>query len=72
MDIGVHFRKFTRRTLLIGSQIDSPSFDAKAYYDQLITTSSLPNLLKRENDLVSGEYIAGRPKCTYIGLKVDA
>jgi vacuolar protein sorting-associated protein 51 len=33
---------------------DSTAFDAKAYYEQLITTSSLPALLKRENDLLSG------------------
>lgn len=33
---------------------DSPAFDAKTYYDQLITTSSLPVLLKRENELLSG------------------
>ncbi|TFY67688.1 hypothetical protein EVJ58_g1443 [Rhodofomes roseus] len=33
--------------------LDSSAFDAKAYYEQLITTSSLPTLLKRENDLLS-------------------
>ncbi|KAG8991870.1 hypothetical protein FRB94_012205 [Tulasnella sp. JGI-2019a] len=33
--------------------IDSSAFDAKAYYDQLITVSSLPTLLKRDNELVS-------------------
>ncbi|KAH9949963.1 Vps51/Vps67-domain-containing protein [Amylocystis lapponica] len=33
--------------------LDSTAFDAKAYYEQLITTSSLPTLLKRENDLLS-------------------
>ncbi|KAI9000602.1 Vps51/Vps67-domain-containing protein [Trametes punicea] len=32
---------------------DSPAFDAKAYYEQLITTSSLPTLLKTENDLLT-------------------
>ena len=32
---------------------DSSAFDAKAYYEQLITTASLPSLLKRENDLLS-------------------
>ncbi|KAK0193815.1 hypothetical protein F5146DRAFT_1134609 [Armillaria mellea] len=31
----------------------SPAFDAKAYYEQLITTSTLPALLKQENELVS-------------------
>ncbi|EPQ54383.1 hypothetical protein GLOTRDRAFT_130730 [Gloeophyllum trabeum ATCC 11539] len=34
--------------------LDSPAFDAKAYYDQLITTASLPTLLRRENELLSG------------------
>ncbi|KAF5337927.1 hypothetical protein D9758_013102 [Tetrapyrgos nigripes] len=33
--------------------LDSPAFDAKAYYEQLITTSSLPTLLKRENEILS-------------------
>ena len=33
--------------------VDSSAFDAKAYYEQLITTASLPSLLKRENDLLS-------------------
>jgi len=33
--------------------LDSPAFDAKAYYDQLITTSSLTTLLKRESELLS-------------------
>jgi len=33
--------------------LDSPAFDAKAYYEQLITTSSLPTLLKKENDLLT-------------------
>ncbi|KAF7327996.1 hypothetical protein MKEN_00380200 [Mycena kentingensis (nom. inval.)] len=33
--------------------LDSPAFDAKSYYEQLITTSSLPALLKRENELLT-------------------
>ncbi|KAJ7285141.1 Vps51/Vps67-domain-containing protein [Mycena rebaudengoi] len=33
--------------------LDSPAFDPKTYYEQLITTSSLPGLLKRENELLS-------------------
>ncbi|EPS96113.1 hypothetical protein FOMPIDRAFT_1025521 [Fomitopsis schrenkii] len=33
--------------------LDSSAFDAKAYYEQLITTASLPSLLKRENGLLS-------------------
>ena len=35
--------------------LDSLAFDAKNYYEQLITTSSLPALLKRENELLSGK-----------------
>ncbi|KAJ8521901.1 hypothetical protein ONZ45_g1474 [Pleurotus djamor] len=34
--------------------LDSSAFDAKAYYDQLIATSSLQGLLRRENELLSG------------------
>ncbi|KAG5342260.1 hypothetical protein C0989_004104 [Termitomyces sp. Mn162] len=34
--------------------LDSTAFDAKSYYEQLITTSSLQSLLKRENELLSG------------------
>ncbi|KAG8892848.1 hypothetical protein FRC01_013918 [Tulasnella sp. 417] len=33
--------------------VDSSAFDAKGYYDQLITVSTLSGLLKRENELVS-------------------
>ncbi|KAF9000690.1 Vps51/Vps67-domain-containing protein [Cyathus striatus] len=33
--------------------LNSPAFDAKNYYEQLITTSSLPALLKRENELLT-------------------
>ncbi|KAH8117871.1 Vps51/Vps67-domain-containing protein [Phellopilus nigrolimitatus] len=33
--------------------IDSPAFDAKSYYEQLITTSSLSTLLRNENKLLS-------------------
>lgn len=43
--------------------IDSPSFDAKTYYEQLITTSSLPTLLKRENELFTGNQLS-----SYAGL----
>ncbi|KAJ1300065.1 hypothetical protein OPQ81_002547 [Rhizoctonia solani] len=32
--------------------LDSPNFDAKAYYEHLITTATLPELLKKENELV--------------------
>ena len=38
-------------------KLDSPAFDAKSYYDQLIITSSLGTLLKRENALQSGETV---------------
>lgn len=34
--------------------VDSAAFDAKSYYEQLITTSSLPTLLRKENELISG------------------
>ncbi|KZS94195.1 hypothetical protein SISNIDRAFT_61787 [Sistotremastrum niveocremeum HHB9708] len=33
--------------------VDSPAFDSKTYYEQLITTSSLNTLLKRENELMT-------------------
>jgi len=33
--------------------LDSTAFDAKAYYEQLITTSSLITLMKHENELLS-------------------
>ena len=37
---------------------DSSAFDAKAYYEQLITTSSLTALLKKENELLTGELVS--------------
>ena len=43
--------------------VDSPVFDARAYYEQLITTSSLPTLLKTENDLLTGKLACGLPLC---------
>jgi Vps51/Vps67 len=53
MDLGESsYRNAPRRANNI---IDSPAFDAKAYYDQLITTASLTTLLKRENELLTGE-----------------
>jgi len=33
--------------------IDSSAFDPKGYYDQLITVSSLPTLLRKDNELIS-------------------
>jgi len=38
--------------------LDSNAFDAKSYYEQLIMTSSLPTLIKRENDLITGTYLS--------------
>jgi hypothetical protein len=35
--------------------LGSSAFDAKRGYEKLITTSSLPALLKRENGLLSGK-----------------
>ncbi|CCM04244.1 uncharacterized protein FIBRA_06411 [Fibroporia radiculosa] len=35
------------------SDADSTAFDAKSYYEQLITTSSLPTLIRRENELLT-------------------
>jgi hypothetical protein len=53
MDLGQpSLRNITRPT---NKAADSPAFDAKAYYDQLITTSSLTTLLKKENELLTGE-----------------
>jgi hypothetical protein len=37
--------------------VDSKVFDAKAYYEQLITTTSLTGLLKKENELAAGSTI---------------
>lgn len=52
MDLGR--RQSANRIMLLIWNLDSTSFDAKTYYEQLITTSSLPNLLKRENELLTG------------------
>ena len=41
----------------LGFWTDSPNFDAKAYYEHLITTATLPELLKKENDLVQGMWL---------------
>ena len=45
------------RAVEIATAIDSTAFDARAYYEQLITTSSLPTLLKTENDLLTGKLL---------------
>jgi vacuolar protein sorting-associated protein 51 len=42
---------------------DSAAFDAKAYYEQLITTASLPALLKKENELLTGAFSHLRSLC---------
>jgi hypothetical protein len=47
---------------------DSPAFDAKAYYDQLITTASLTTLLKKENELLTGESLSLSLNGTYSRL----
>jgi hypothetical protein len=53
MDLGGFTIKFVLK--YIDTHVpDSAAFDAKTYYDQLITTSSLPALLKRENELLTG------------------
>ena len=38
-----------------GPPLDSPAFDSWGYYQQLVATSSLPTLLKRENGLFEGK-----------------
>ncbi|CAE6495255.1 unnamed protein product [Rhizoctonia solani] len=40
--------------------LDSSNFDAKAYYEHLITTATLPELLKKENELVQGKWASTR------------
>jgi len=51
----------------LSASVDSPAFDAKAYYDQLITTSSLATLLKRESELLSGMSRLSYPPPTFSG-----
>ncbi|KAG6910825.1 hypothetical protein DXG01_007140 [Tephrocybe rancida] len=51
--------------------LDSTAFDAKTYYEQLITTSSLPGLLKRENELLTGMYLASLMKTRAESLDAD-
>lgn len=53
MNMGMSARRLTPTVIDIVLS-DSPAFDAKTYYDQLITTSSLPALLRRENELLTG------------------
>jgi hypothetical protein len=53
MDLGQ--RSSRNIPLPVNEAADSPAFDAKVYYDQLITTAPLTTLLKKENDLLTGE-----------------
>ena len=53
MDLGQ--RSSRNIPLPVNNAADSPAFDAKVYYDQLITTAPLTTLLKKENDLLTGE-----------------
>jgi len=43
--------------IILFDTLDSNAFDAKSYYEQLIMTSSLPTLIKRENELITGTYL---------------
>ncbi len=54
MDLSEYLRYAIIRGETISAS-DSSAFDAKSYYEQLITTSSLPSLLKRENELLTGQ-----------------
>lgn len=54
MDLGTSQSTYLRRLVLMLRGVDSTAFDAKAYYEQLITTSSLPSLLRKENELLNG------------------
>lgn len=53
LDIGQDDGQQSRCSLLMATT-DSPAFDAQGYFNQLVTTSSLPTLLKRENELSEG------------------
>ena len=53
MDVGTSYLLHTPFVERLVFRADSPAFNAKAYYDQLITTSSLPVLLRRENELLT-------------------
>lgn len=53
MDLGQRSSRIIPRP--VNKVADSSAFDAKMYYDQLITTAPLTTLLKKENDLLTGE-----------------
>ena len=46
------------RLSILAHRSDGPTFDAKAFFDQ-ISSQSLPDLLKRENDLLRGAQLFG-------------
>lgn len=56
LDLG--FISCTNLELGTEINVDSPAFDPKAYYQQLITGSSIVGLLHRENELLTGELAA--------------
>lgn len=64
MDLGVSGATSFVRESSRGA--DSTGFEAKAYYEQLITTSPLLALLKRENELLGGEWALGAVGTTLI------
>lgn len=53
MDLGQRSSRNIPRP--VNKVADSSAFDARVYYDQLITTAPLTTLLKKENDLLTGE-----------------
>ncbi len=53
LDLGQSFSRTVSRRF--NKVSDSPVFDSKAYYGQLLTTASLTTLLKKENELLTGE-----------------
>ena len=44
------------------SHVDSAAFDRKAAYKAIVSSSTLPDLLKRESSLLSGEYSHAIPR----------
>ena len=59
MDLGMS--DINCQTWCLRTATDSTAFDARTYYDQLITTSPLVALIKHENELLSGMYTKTRP-----------
>lgn len=56
--------------MLNAAGIDSTAFDAKAYYEQLITTSSLPTLLRKENELLNGAHALAQVRASRHALSL--